>query len=70
MRPISDTPLAQNFDITLGRIEITVPNVESGSDYGLVRKYYLREHSPGIVSDQPLVFGDSGNLSPNFTITN
>ncbi|KAI0697918.1 hypothetical protein BC835DRAFT_1405569 [Cytidiella melzeri] len=47
-----DNPLADNFDITLGRYEITVPDVPTGSDYSLV------------------LFGDSGNYSPEFTITN
>ncbi|KAJ3543206.1 hypothetical protein NM688_g5886 [Phlebia brevispora] len=47
-----DQPLAANFSILLGRIEVTVPDVEPGSDYSVV------------------VFGDSGNYSPNFTITN
>ncbi|KAF7795318.1 hypothetical protein EIP86_006474 [Pleurotus ostreatoroseus] len=45
-------PLAANFSILLGRIEVTVPDVESGTDYSLV------------------LFGDSGNYSPEFTITN
>ncbi|KAI0087894.1 hypothetical protein BDY19DRAFT_229775 [Irpex rosettiformis] len=47
-----DNPLAQDFDITLGRFEITVPVVAPADDYALV------------------LFGDSGNISPNFTITN
>ncbi|KAI0339004.1 hypothetical protein BDW22DRAFT_1362343 [Trametopsis cervina] len=46
-----DKPIAQNFSIALGRIEITVPDVqEPGNDYALV------------------LFGNSGNSSPNFTI--
>ncbi|KAJ7853317.1 hypothetical protein B0H14DRAFT_2758542 [Mycena olivaceomarginata] len=42
--------LQDNFSILLGRIEITVPWVEDGSDYRVV------------------LFGDSGNFSPYFTI--
>ncbi|KAJ7166829.1 hypothetical protein C8R46DRAFT_1071578 [Mycena filopes] len=42
--------LADNFSILLGRIEVTVPWVEDGSDYQIV------------------LFGDSGNFSPTFTI--
>lgn len=42
--------LAENFSILLGRIEVTVPWVEDGSDYQIV------------------LFGDSGNFSPTFTI--
>ncbi|KAJ7049033.1 hypothetical protein C8F01DRAFT_1185930 [Mycena amicta] len=42
--------LQNNFNIRLGRIEVTVPWVVDGSDYQLV------------------LFGDSGNFSPNFTI--
>ncbi|KAF8867921.1 hypothetical protein CPB84DRAFT_1810441 [Gymnopilus junonius] len=43
--------LANDFDILLGRIGVTVPWVEDGQDY------------------QVVVFGDSGNFSPYFTIT-
>ncbi|KAF7356077.1 hypothetical protein MVEN_00937600 [Mycena venus] len=43
--------LEENFSILLGRIEVTVPWVEDGSDY------------------QVVLFGDSGNFSPLFTIT-
>ncbi|KAF5382314.1 hypothetical protein D9757_008489 [Collybiopsis confluens] len=42
--------LADDFDILLGTIEVTVPWVITGSDYQLV------------------LFGDSGNFSPEFTI--
>ncbi|KAF8806842.1 hypothetical protein BYT27DRAFT_7101026 [Phlegmacium glaucopus] len=42
--------LANNFDILLGKIEITVPWVQDGDDY------------------QVVLFGDSGNFSPKFTI--
>jgi len=47
-----ETPLilADGFDILLGRIEVTVPWVVTGSNYSLV------------------LFGDSGNFSPTFTI--
>jgi len=42
--------LADNFDILLGEIEVTVPWVLDGDDY------------------QVVLFGDSGNFSPTFTI--
>ncbi|KAH8114412.1 hypothetical protein DFH11DRAFT_1688937 [Phellopilus nigrolimitatus] len=43
-------PLASGFDLTLGRVEITVPDVTVGCGY------------------QVVLFGDSGNFSPNFII--
>ncbi|KAI0672647.1 hypothetical protein C8Q78DRAFT_1020639 [Trametes maxima] len=42
--------LAKGFDILQGRVEVTVPWVEEGTDYSVV------------------LFGDSGNFSPKFTI--
>ncbi|KAI0926917.1 hypothetical protein AcV5_007589 [Taiwanofungus camphoratus] len=45
-------PLAGNFSILLGSIEVTCPNVTTGTDYAIV------------------LFGDSGNYSPDFTIVN
>ncbi|OSC98778.1 hypothetical protein PYCCODRAFT_1396376 [Trametes coccinea BRFM310] len=42
--------LQENFDILLGRIEVTVPWVLPDTDYSLV------------------LFGDSGNFSPEFSI--
>jgi len=48
----SQSTLASNFNILLGKIEVTVPQVENGDDYQIV------------------LFGDSGNFSPKFTIKN
>ncbi|EGN98381.1 hypothetical protein SERLA73DRAFT_183352 [Serpula lacrymans var. lacrymans S7.3] len=45
-------PLASNFNILDGRVEIQVPDVPTGNNYAIV------------------LFGDSGNFSPNFTIIN
>jgi len=45
-----DDPVASNFSIRLGRVEITVPYVPPADDYQLV------------------LFGDSGNFGPKFTI--
>ncbi|KAI0693976.1 hypothetical protein BC835DRAFT_1415605 [Cytidiella melzeri] len=45
-----DTPLAQNFNITSGSVNVVAPNVTAG-------KYFL------------VLFGDSGNNGPEFTIT-
>ncbi|KAJ7186036.1 hypothetical protein C8R46DRAFT_881260 [Mycena filopes] len=42
--------LAEGFDLRSGSLDITVPNVLTGSDYAFV------------------LFGDSGNFSPVFTI--
>jgi hypothetical protein len=42
--------LAQNFDPRKGRVEVTVPLVQPGSNYSIV------------------LFGDSGNWSPQFQI--
>jgi len=44
-------PLASGFDIRLGTIEITVPDVTPADDYEVV------------------LFGDSGNISQDFTIS-
>ncbi|KAA1469741.1 hypothetical protein DENSPDRAFT_640884 [Dentipellis sp. KUC8613] len=46
-----DNPLADAFDLHSGTVEITVPNVASGTNYIVV------------------LFGDSGNASPQFTIS-
>jgi len=43
-------PLASGFDILLGQIPVTVPDVPAGNNY------------------QVVLFGDSGNFSPEFTI--
>ncbi|KAF5338108.1 hypothetical protein D9758_015364 [Tetrapyrgos nigripes] len=46
----TDNVLAEGFDILLGTINVTVPDVDAGSDYAIV------------------LFGDSGNFSPTFSI--
>ncbi|KAN0127312.1 hypothetical protein V8E53_014563 [Lactarius tabidus] len=46
-----DNPLAANFLLSAGSVQITVPNVPTGTNYIVV------------------LFGDSGNASPQFTIT-
>jgi len=47
---ITDTVLAEGFDILDGQHEVIVPNVTSSDDYSIV------------------LFGDSGNYSPQFCI--
>ncbi|KAF8192125.1 hypothetical protein BJ912DRAFT_962909 [Pholiota molesta] len=47
-----DHPLAQNFNLTDGSVQITVPTVAPADNYLIV------------------LFGDSGNTSPDFSITN
>ncbi|KAL5514688.1 hypothetical protein ACEPAG_2004 [Sanghuangporus baumii] len=44
-------PLAVGFNLLAGFVEITVPDIEPGSDY------------------QVVLFGDSGNLGPLFSIS-
>ncbi|KAI9465051.1 hypothetical protein BJY52DRAFT_1090188, partial [Lactarius psammicola] len=46
-----DHPLAQDFLLSTGSVQITVPNVPDGTHYYIV-----------------VLFGDSGNASPQFTI--
>lgn len=49
MSPLA-APLAGNFSILLGRIEVTVPDVEPGTDYSLVREYSCASADPPIIS--------------------
>lgn len=37
---IADNPLATGFDITVGHVDIVVPNVESRSDYVIARAFF------------------------------
>ena len=62
--------LAWNFDIRANRTEITVPNVESGSDFSIVCQYHAQHamHSTYGRMYAPPVFGDSTNWSEQFTI--
>ncbi|KAF5314798.1 hypothetical protein D9758_014740 [Tetrapyrgos nigripes] len=46
-----DFDLETCFDIRIGQIQVTVPEVADGDDYNLI------------------LLGDSGNVSPDFTIT-
>lgn len=64
--------LASGFDILDGTVPITVPAVEPGDDYAVVRECnvpILMTLGLAYISCC-LVFGDSGNFSPAFTITN
>ena len=58
----SEHPLASNFSILLGSIEVTAPNVTTGNDYSIVCEYCCV-----LLNDELLicsaVFGDSGNYS-------
>lgn len=68
-------PLASNFRITDGAVNVTVPDVDARDDYIIVREL----PSPVVVCScwcaqlmhfsLCAVFGDSGNASPKFTIT-
>ncbi|KAL5520799.1 hypothetical protein ACEPAF_2802 [Sanghuangporus sanghuang] len=44
-------PLAEDFDLLAGFVEVTVPDIEPGNDY------------------QVVLFGDSGNIGPLFSIS-
>lgn len=61
--------LASEFDILQRKITITVPWVQNGSDYQLVCEFFrcsdMRHYLLIVIF---LVFGDSGNFSPTFTI--
>jgi hypothetical protein len=59
--------LQENFSILLGRIEVTVPWVDDGSDYQVVCEQHILLLIPRIGANR--VFGDSGNFSPFFTIS-
>lgn len=63
-------PLKDNFDILLGSIEITVPQVEDGDDYRIVCEYLSVQSLLNQSWTPLLVFGDSGNWSPPFSIRN
>ena len=70
-----DPPLAQNFQLTDGRVTVTVPwNAGTGSGYAVVRTYLLptliRRVSPpcSLARFSHSVMGDSANASQDFTI--
>lgn len=67
----SDHPLAQGFDLRSGSVSVTVPaTTEAGADYAIVRKCYAQTRRVNDIYSESLhlVFGDSGNVSPEFTI--
>ena len=50
----SEVILADKFDITLGRIEVTVPWVEEGSDYSVVRAYHWLHRCICATTNRPI----------------
>ena len=45
------TPITQNFSLSLGRVEIQVPNVTAGSDYQIVCKYtFIKKYDKSLIS--------------------
>ncbi|KAA1469702.1 hypothetical protein DENSPDRAFT_796506 [Dentipellis sp. KUC8613] len=62
----TEHPLAQDFDLRDGKVDISVPNVPSKDSYIVV----CRSLSLAVVSlsNCRAVIGDSGNSSPEFTI--
>ena len=65
------SPLATDINYADGKAQITVPNVPTRDDYIVVRKYMqLNSRFYNFVTFDTVVFGDSGNASPQFTIIN
>lgn len=60
-------PLASGFSLRDGSVYVTCPTVTPGNNYIVVRKYVPQSTCP-FISSHP-VFGDSGNASPQFTIS-
>ena len=66
---MTDNPLATDFPILDGFRTITVPDVEPGDDWSIVREYHsLFSARMNDLTQRSTVFGDSGNNSPDFTI--
>lgn len=66
-----ETPVVvgHGFKLTSGRVEVTVPDVITRNDYSLVCEYpRFLDIVSVIVANLLLVFGDSGNFGPTFTI--
>jgi hypothetical protein len=68
LRVCSANPLATNFKLTDGQVQITVPNVPTRRDYIVVGEFLLFRHRLAVQPAFLEVFGDSGNASPQFTI--
>ena len=64
---VIEHPIAKNFDILDGAVTITVPDVQPGKTYKLVRECPAQRNI--LIFDATLVFGDSGNDSQAFEIT-
>lgn len=70
---LAENALASGFPINAGAANVTVPQVPTGNDYIVVRKSEQCRRPTRSASYYPAfvtVFGDSGNISPTFTITN
>ena len=56
-----------------GKVDVSVPIVDTRDDYIVVREYRISHTSMPLSNRHVLdetVFGDSGNASPKFTIQN
>lgn len=64
------TPLAQDFPLASGQVNVTVPaNTTPSNEWEVVRKSLLDYiQSEAAINLFSPVFGDSGNFSPAFTI--
>jgi hypothetical protein len=62
-------PLAKGFALSDGKVDVVVPNVESKNSYIVARACPFTLPSFAAVLTGLTVLGDSGNISPEFTIT-
>ena len=66
-----DNPLAQGFQLDDGQVTFTVPSVPTKNNYIVARAYLMllaRSSVRFLLYSHRAVIGDSGNISPQFTI--
>lgn len=62
--------LADNFRLDKGEVEIVVPWVKTRNDYSLVCTSEIHQSWVPLLTFLTIVFGNSGNHSPKFSIIN
>ena len=66
-------PLAKGFLLTDGHVRVEVPDVNDGDNYIIVRKCLVQVSVLSVINElisrSSSVMGDSGNRSPEFTIS-
>jgi hypothetical protein len=71
---ITEHPLAQGIHVMDGKHTITVPPVPSKHSYFICRKSLMSslpvQRPPQSLTNQPTVYGDTNDISPQFTILN